>query len=102
MDQLIEHFDVKDVLANPARFDIKKAEAINGTHIRMLAPDDFRARLVPYLQAAGLVGDTLTGRQEEILAEAAPLIQERISLLGEAPEHARLPVQGRRRDRRRR
>jgi len=74
------------VLANPARFDIKKAEAINGTHIRMLGAEDFRGRLVPYLQAAGFVGENLTDRDEEILAEAAPLIQERISLLGEAPE----------------
>jgi glutamyl-tRNA synthetase len=41
---------------------------------------------VPYLQAAGLVGERLTEREEQILAEAAPLIQERISLLGEAPE----------------
>jgi glutamyl-tRNA synthetase len=86
VDQLIEHFDVNDVLANPARFDIKKAEAINGTHIRMLGAEDFRGRLVPYLQAAGFVGESLTDREEEILAEAAPLIQERISLLGEAPE----------------
>ena len=29
MEELIEHFDVKDVLANPARFDQKKLEAIN-------------------------------------------------------------------------
>jgi glutamyl-tRNA synthetase len=86
VEQLIENFDVHDVLANPARFDIKKAEAINGTHIRMLAADDFRGRLVPYLRAANLVGETLTGREEEILADAAPLIQERIALLGEAPE----------------
>ncbi|QCO99017.1 glutamate--tRNA ligase [Arthrobacter sp. 24S4-2] len=86
VEQLIENFDVHDVLANPARFDIKKAEAINGTHIRMLAAEDFRGRLVPYLRAADLVGDTLTAREEEILAEAAPLIQERIALLGEAPE----------------
>ncbi|HEX7203334.1 MAG TPA: glutamate--tRNA ligase, partial [Arthrobacter sp.] len=71
---------------NPARFDIKKAEAINGTHIRMLAPEDFRDRLVPYLQAAGYLGEQPTARQEEILTEAAPLIQERISLLGEAPD----------------
>ncbi|MCA1844046.1 MAG: glutamate--tRNA ligase, partial [Actinobacteria bacterium] len=62
VDQLIEYFDVHDVLANPARFDIKKAEAINGTHIRMLDPEDFRARLVPYLRAAGLVGEGLTAR----------------------------------------
>ena len=32
------------------------------------------------------MGESLTAREEEILAEAAPLIQERISLLGEAPE----------------
>ncbi|MDP9996943.1 MULTISPECIES: glutamate--tRNA ligase [Pseudarthrobacter] len=86
VDQLIEYFDVKDVLANPARFDIKKAEAINGTHIRMLNPEDFRARLIPYLRTAGFVGEELTARQEEILTEAAPLIQERVTLLGEAPE----------------
>ena len=52
----------------------------------MLAPEDFRERLVPYLRAAGFVGEILTPRQEEILAEAAPLVQERITLLGEAPE----------------
>jgi glutamyl-tRNA synthetase len=86
VDQLIEYFDVQDVLANPARFDIKKAEAINGTHIRMLNPEDFRARLVPYLRTAGFVGEELTARQEEILTEAAPLVQERVTLLGEAPE----------------
>lgn len=86
VDQLVEKFDIHDVLANPARFDLKKAEAINGTHVRMLDPEDFRNRLVPYLQQAGLVGETLTAREEEILTEAAPLVQERITLLGEAPE----------------
>ncbi|MFD0044828.1 glutamate--tRNA ligase [Pseudarthrobacter scleromae] len=86
VDQLIENFDVHDVLANPARFDIKKAEAINGTHIRMLPPGNFRERLVPYLRTAGYVGEELTARQEDILTEAAPLIQERITLLGEAPD----------------
>jgi glutamyl-tRNA synthetase len=86
VEQLIENFDVHDVLANPARFDLKKAEAINGTHVRMLEAEDFRNRLVPYLQSAGLVGDTLTDRENEVLTEAAPLVQERIGLLGEAPE----------------
>ncbi|MHA6967401.1 glutamate--tRNA ligase [Glutamicibacter bergerei] len=85
-DQLIEAFDVKDVLSNPARFDIKKAEAINGTHVRLLEPQDFRDRLVPYLQAAQLVGSELSARENEILDAAAPLVQERIGLLGEAAE----------------
>ena len=86
VEQLVEHFDIHDVLGNPARFDLKKAEAINGTHVRMLAPEVFRERLAPYLRAADLVGEILTDREEEILTEAAPLIQERITLLGEAPE----------------
>jgi glutamyl-tRNA synthetase len=86
VDQLVKNFDVHDVLANPARFDLKKAEAINGTHVRLLDPAVFRERLVPYLRHEGLVGEILTDRQEEILTEAAPLVQERITLLGEAPE----------------
>ena len=83
VEQLVASFDIHDVLANPARFDVKKATAINGTHVRMLDPEDFRNRLVPYLRAAGLVGETLTPRANEILDRAAPLVQERMNLLGE-------------------
>lgn len=85
VQQLVENFDISSVLPNPARFDQKKAEAINGTHVRLLEAADFRDRLVPYLRAAHVVGETLTPREEAILTEAAPLIQERITLLGEAP-----------------
>ncbi|GAA4364681.1 glutamate--tRNA ligase [Paeniglutamicibacter cryotolerans] len=85
-ETLVEKFDVKNVLSNPARFDLKKAEAINGTHVRLLEPADFRERLIPYLRAAGLVGAELTEREHEVLTEAAPLVQERITLLGEAPD----------------
>lgn len=85
VEQLVENFDIHNVLANPARFDIKKATAINGTHIRLLDPQDFRNRLIPYLQSAGLVGETLTDEQNTILDQAAPLVQERMNLLGETP-----------------
>lgn len=85
-DQLVAAFDVHDVLANPARFDLKKAEAINGTHVRMLEARDFRDRLIPYLHGAGLTGEVLTPSEENVLDQAAPLVQERITLLGEAPE----------------
>ncbi|MDZ5078076.1 glutamate--tRNA ligase [Nesterenkonia sp. HG001] len=86
VDQLVEHFDVADVLGNPARFDTKKAESINGTHIRRLEPADFRDRLVPHLQALGLVGAELTAQQGRILDGAAPLVQERIALLSEGAD----------------
>jgi glutamyl-tRNA synthetase len=86
MDELVAAFDVKDVNPNPARFDQKKADAINASHIRLLAADDFRSRIVPYLQSAGVLGSEITAQQESILEAAAPLIQERIVVLSEAPE----------------
>ncbi|MCB2174784.1 MAG: glutamate--tRNA ligase [Actinomycetales bacterium] len=86
--ELVAAFDVADVNPNPARFDLKKAEAINGDHVRMLAPADFRDRVVPYLHAAGLVAAEsfadLTPHEQAVLTAAAPLVQERIGLLGEA------------------
>jgi glutamyl-tRNA synthetase len=84
MDEMAGAFDVHDVNPNPARFDQKKADAINAAHIRLLSADDFEARIVPYLQSAGLIGAELTDRDREILREAAPLIQERIVVLSEA------------------
>src|SRR5690625_4180037 len=85
-EEFVEHFDIHNVLANPARFDEKKAIAINSTHIRKLDAEDFRNRLIPYLQDRDLVGDKLTDREEQILTEAAPLVQERVQLLGEAAD----------------
>ena len=83
MAEMVEAFDVADVNPNPARFDLKKAESINGDHIRLLEPDDFAARLVFYL--GGLVSNPPSAMEQAILREAAPLVQQRMQLLGEAP-----------------
>lgn len=74
-----------NVNPNPARFDVKKAEAINGEHVRRLAADDFAARLVAPLQRGGVLPDEPTPAQLALLRTAAPLVQERLQLLGEAP-----------------
>ncbi|MCX5203982.1 glutamate--tRNA ligase [Streptomyces sp. NBC_00237] len=49
--ELIEKFDVADVNANPARFDLKKAESINADHIRLLDPKAFADACEPWLTA---------------------------------------------------
>ena len=85
-EEMVAAFDVADVNPNPARFDVKKAEAINAAHLRLLAPEDYRARLVPYLHAAGVLPvpdyDALAADQQELLTAAAPLVQERMNLPG--------------------
>jgi len=86
LSEMVAAFDVVNVNPNPARFDLKKAEAINGDHIRRLDPADFHARLVPYLRARDLVGEPVSDRDQEVLAAIAPHVQERVALLGEVPE----------------
>ncbi|MCH0543478.1 glutamate--tRNA ligase [Streptomyces sp. MUM 203J] len=49
--EMIEKFEIADVNANPARFDLKKAESINADHIRMLDAKAFAAACEPWLQA---------------------------------------------------
>ncbi|MFH8250256.1 glutamate--tRNA ligase [Microbacterium sp. B2969] len=85
LEELIAAFDIADVNPNPARFDQKKAESINGDHIRMLDAADFAARIMPYLAAATVVGETPTPEQLALIEAAAPLVQERVQLLGDVP-----------------
>lgn len=86
LDEMVEAFDIKDVNPNPARFDLKKAEAINSSHMRLLPLDDITHRVLPFLKAAGVVGDPISESDTQLLELAMPLVAERINKLTEAPE----------------
>jgi glutamyl-tRNA synthetase len=79
LDEMVEAFDISRVNPNPARFDAKKCQAINGDHVRRLTPADLADRLIPYYAADGV---DVTSAD---LAPVVPLIQERMSVLTEAP-----------------
>ncbi|GAB2923006.1 glutamate--tRNA ligase [Rhodococcus aerolatus] len=79
--EMVAAFDVADVVSNPARFDQKKADAINAEHVRMLAPDDFAARLRAHLVAHGAVPADVDAT---LFDAAAALVQERIVVLSDA------------------
>ena len=83
MSELTELFTVERVHSSPARFDMKKLEAINGDKIRALSPDEFLNRSLPFLKE----GNVVTGTPEEIalLKRALPIIQERVATLAEVP-----------------
>ncbi len=81
MDEMVAAFDISAVNANPARFDQKKADAINAEHIRLLAPDDFAARLRAFLTGQGLLPADV---DDALWREAAALVQTRIVVLSDA------------------
>lgn len=82
LDEMVAAFEVTDVNANPARFDQKKADALNAEHIRMLSADVFVERLQAYFATHGYH----LGLDDDRFAMAAGLVQTRIVVLGDAWE----------------
>lgn len=80
IDEMVAAFDVVNVTSNPARFDQKKADAINAEHIRRLALEDFTARLRDYLDTHG----HRLALDDAAFTTVAELVQTRIVVLGDA------------------
>jgi glutamyl-tRNA synthetase len=81
-EELVERFDLSHVSSSPARFDYAKLDWMNGVYLRALSPDDFAQALVDYLREQGYDWD------EARVRAAAPLVQEKITKLGEFPAFA--------------
>ncbi|MFI9532757.1 glutamate--tRNA ligase [Nocardia fusca] len=81
MNEMVAAFDISKVNSNPARFDQKKADAINAEHIRLLEPADFAVRLRTFFTDRGYIG---AGIDEKVFAAAADLVQTRIVVLDDA------------------
>ena len=75
LEQLVEAFELEKIQDSPAVFDVAKLDSVNGQHIRALPPEEFAARLAPFVPDLSA----------PLRAAAAPLVQERIQRLTEAP-----------------
>jgi glutamyl-tRNA synthetase len=82
LPEMVAAFDVVDVNSNPARFDQKKADAINAEHIRRLPAAEFARRLRTFFLAHGHD----TGLDEAGFATAAELVQTRVVVLSDGWE----------------
>lgn len=80
LEEMARAFDVIDVNSNPARFDQKKADAINAEHIRLLSAGEFATRLRSYFAVHGYD----TGLDDAGFTSAAELVQTRIVVLSDA------------------
>ncbi len=83
MKELVELFTVERVNSSPARFDMKKLEAINGDKIRALTQSEFLQWALPFLTQAKVISGTT--EEIDLVKAALPIIQERIVTLSEIP-----------------
>jgi glutamyl-tRNA synthetase len=80
--ELVERFTLERVGSSPAAFDYEKLEWMNGVYLRALRPEEYADRLAAYLREQGIDWD------EALVRRAAPLVQDKISTLGEFPTFA--------------
>jgi glutamyl-tRNA synthetase len=81
-DEIVERFTLDRVGTSPAVFDYDKLDWLNGVYLRALSAEDAAHRLVAYLREQGIDWD------EQLVRASVPLVQEKITKLGEYPAFA--------------
>ena len=85
-EEFSQRFDWADVNPVGPIFDLKKLDWLNGVHIRALDVDDLASRLLPFLQADGVLGDNPSLGELARLRAVTALIQTRMVHLTEATD----------------
>ena len=82
LSDLVEKFSLPKLNPSPAAINFTKLDHFNGLHIRSLSASDLARRVFPFFQTDGLQADLPT------LEKIAPIIQERLTTLDDAPQIA--------------
>ena len=85
-EEFARRFEWSEVNPVGPIFDVKKLDWLNGVHIRSLDLDDFTSRLLPFLEADGVLPPDPSLGELARLKQVAELIQTRIAHLTEATD----------------
>ncbi len=85
-EELVRYFSLERIGKTAAVFDHQKLRWMNGVYLRKLSPEEFLGKLFPFLER-NLSPAAKRSFSRDYVAQIAPLIQERITLLGEAAEY---------------
>lgn len=81
MSEIVELFELSDINASAAMFDVKKLTSINGDYIRAMEVSELASAIRPYVDAESW-GPAV---DDEALQAVVPLLRERAKVLEEAP-----------------
>ncbi len=82
LDDLVEKFSLEKLNPSPAAINFTKFDYFNGLHIRNLSIPDLTNRIYPFFVEKGYKPN------KEKLEQIAPIIQERLQTLDDAPDLA--------------
>jgi glutamyl-tRNA synthetase len=84
VDQALEWFRLQDVNHSPAFFDVVKLTNLNGKYIRAMPTESFIEACGPWLSGPSAQCPE-SNFDREVFAALAPVVQERVAVLGEVP-----------------
>ena len=79
LQDLVEKFSLEKLNPSPAAINFTKLDHFNGLHIRALPVEELARRIKPFFEAQGIAAD------DDTLLKIAPIIQERLQGLDDAP-----------------
>ncbi len=85
-ETLKANFSLDRISKNPAIFDAEKLEWMNGAYIRDMTPAELAARMLPWLERAGLTDAADFSERREWFERLAPLVSERLKRMDEVAE----------------
>lgn len=86
MEELQNQFDFDRVNKTGAVFDKRKLDWVNGHYVREMSPEDLGQAIKPYMEKAGLIDDSYSDENLNLLAQTW---QSAINKFSDAPELAR-------------
>ncbi|HDQ45092.1 MAG TPA: glutamate--tRNA ligase [bacterium] len=84
--EIVRSFSIPGISKNPAVFDEKKLEWMNGQYVRSLPLPELLDRVLPFLRNAGLVQEDDPGFSEEFLLRFVVMLRERVRRLTDFAE----------------
>lgn len=81
LEEMVDRFDLSTVSRNPAIFDVRKLEWLNGVYIREMDNQEFAAVALPIVEED--LGRELDEGERVVFSAMLPLVKERTKLLPE-------------------
>jgi len=87
LEEMVDRFDLSTVSRNPAIFDVRKLEWLNGVYIREMDSQEFAAVALPLVEED--LGRELDESERLVFSAMLPLVKERTKLLPEVADQMR-------------
>ena len=87
-EELIERFSLEHVSRNPAVFDPKKLEWMNGHYLKSSDPEEITDLVIDYLKKKGFLPEEIDPEKKKWIGKIVGIVGERLKYIGQIIDYA--------------